>query len=182
MAALAVRLAGLDHAVTGFFYDPAGGGFQLRDAWSLKTLGHDGLKWVMVGVWTGCLAWKRLRRGALLMAAAAIVVTLLKQASPYSCPWDLVSWGGSAEPPGPGRCLPAGHPVSGFMLFGLYFALWRERPRAARAALVAAWVIGLTAGAVQVARGAHFVSHVLWTAWVAWAVTLAVDSLTRPRA
>jgi membrane-associated PAP2 superfamily phosphatase len=27
---------------------------------------------------------------------------------------------------------------------------------------------------VQVARGAHFASHVLWTAWVAWAVTLAL--------
>jgi membrane-associated PAP2 superfamily phosphatase len=67
--------------------------------------------------------------------------------------------------------------VVGFALFGLYFALRRGRPAAARAALVAAWVIGLAAGAVQIARGAHFASHVLWSAWVAWAVTLAAAGL-----
>lgn len=154
----------------------------MRDAWGLTVLGHEGLKWTMLGVWAACLAWRPLRRGALLMAVAALSVTLLKQSSPYSCPWDLVEWGGAAVPPGPGRCLPAGHPVSGFMLFGLYFALRPERPRAARAALLAAWVVGLAAGAVQVARGAHFVSHVLWTAWAAWAVTLAADALIPRRA
>jgi membrane-associated PAP2 superfamily phosphatase len=67
--------------------------------------------------------------------------------------------------------------VVGFALFGLYFALRDERPRAARAALLAAWIIGLAAGAVQIARGAHFASHVLWTAWVAWTVTLAAAAL-----
>ncbi|OGA67779.1 MAG: hypothetical protein A3G81_11665 [Betaproteobacteria bacterium RIFCSPLOWO2_12_FULL_65_14] len=154
----------------------------MRDAWSLTVLGHEGLKWTMLGVWAACLAWQPLRRGALLMAVAALSVTLLKQSSPFSCPWDLVEWGGAAVPPGPGRCLPAGHPVNGFMLFGLYFALRPERPRAARAALLAAWVVGLAAGAVQVARGAHFVSHVLWSAWAAWAVTLAVDALVPRRA
>jgi membrane-associated PAP2 superfamily phosphatase len=50
------------------------------------------------------------------------------------------------------------------------------------AALAAAWIIGLGAGAIQVARGAHFASHVLWTAWVAWAVTLAAARLAPPRA
>jgi membrane-associated PAP2 superfamily phosphatase len=38
-------------------------------------------------------------------------------------------------------------------------------------------VIGLAAGAVQIARGAHFASHVLWTAWLAWTVTLAAAAL-----
>ncbi|HEY7241402.1 MAG TPA: hypothetical protein VH600_19680 [Burkholderiales bacterium] len=52
----------------------------------------------------------------------------------------------------------------------------------ARAALAAAWIIGLAAGAIQVARGAHFASHVLWTAWVAWTVTLAAARLAPPRA
>lgn len=176
------HVAGLDAAVSALAYDPVARRFPWRNAWSLTALGHDGLKWTMLGVWAVCVAWKPLRRGALLMAAAALAVTLLKQSSPYSCPWDLVQWGGAAEAPGPGRCLPAGHPVNGFMLFGLYFALRHERPRAARAVLIAAWVVGLIAGTVQVARGAHFVSHVLWTAWVAWAVTLAADALTPRRA
>jgi len=133
----------------------------------------------MLGFWVFCVAWRPLRRGALYMALAALAVTLLKSASPYSCPWDLVEWGGRHAPPGPGRCLPAGHPVSGFALFGLYFSLPTDRRRTA---LVAAWAIGLAAGAVQVARGAHFASHVLWTAWVAWTVTLAADALIPRRA
>lgn len=174
--------AGLDRRITGLAFDPELGRFPLRHSWALTTLGHDGLKWVMVGFWVVCLAWRPLRRGALYMALAVLVVMLLKQSSPYSCPWDLAEWGGRAAPPGPGRCLPAGHPLSGFALFGLYFALRTERPRAARKALAAAWVIGLAAGAVQVARGAHFPSHVLWTAWVAWAVTLAADALMPRRA
>lgn len=127
----------------------------------------------MLAFWVACLAWRPLRRGALLMALAATAVLLLKHWSPFSCPWDLAAWGGAAREPGPGRCLPAGHPLVGFALFGLYFALRGERPAAARAALAAAWTIGLAAGAVQVARGAHFASHVLWTAWVCWAVTQA---------
>jgi membrane-associated PAP2 superfamily phosphatase len=130
----------------------------------------------MLALWLACLAWRPLRRGALYMALAAVAVVLLKNASPWSCPWDLVEWGGRYAAPGPGRCLPAAHPLTGFALFGLYFALRRDWPRAARAALAAAWTIGLAAGAVQVARGAHFASHVLWTAWVAWAVALAADA------
>ena len=148
----------------------------------LTKLGHDGLKWMMVAVWVACLAWRPLRRGALYMALAAATVMLLKQTSAHSCPWDLPEYG--AAGPGPGRCRPAGHPLVGFALFGLYFALRPDRPAAARSALAAAWIIGLAAGAVQLARGAHFASHVLWTAWVAWAVTFLADALSRraPRA
>lgn len=134
--------------------------------------GHTGLKWLMVAFWVGCIArggaW---RRGALNMALIALVVSLLKHYSPYSCPWDLPDYGGGK--PDAGACLPAAHPISGFALFGLYLALEGE-PQKAHLVLRAAWIIGLAAGAVQVARGAHFVSHVLWTAWVAWSVTLAL--------
>lgn len=170
-------------------YDPALGRFPLQHVHWLNAIGHVGLKWTMVAFWAVCLAWRPLRRGAIYMVIAAVAVTLLKQASAHSCPWDLAEYGGTAAwfpllgempaDPGPGRCLPAGHPVTGFMLFGLYFALRPTRPAAARAALVAACVIGVAAGAVQVARGAHFASHVLWTAWTAWAVALAVDALAR---
>lgn len=154
--------------------------FPLRQVWALEALGHAGLKWLMVGFWLCCLAWRGpLRRGALYMALIAAVVVTLKHYSPVSCPWDLLEYGGSK--PDTGRCLPAGHPLVGFALFGLYLAL-RGRA-AARYALAAALVIGFAAGAVQVARGAHFPSHVLWTAWVAWAITLALAAaLARRRA
>lgn len=166
--------AGVDRWLTAFAYDGAARRFPLQHSWVLAKVGHDALKWAMLAFWVACLAWRPLRRGGLYMALAAITVNLLKQASDHSCPWDLIEYGGGSGE-GAGRCSPAAHPVVGFALFGLYFALRRERPRWARIALAAAWIIGLTAGAVQIARGAHFASHVLWTAWVAWAVTLAAD-------
>ena len=181
--------AGLDRAVMALAYDPALGRFPLQHSYALNAFGHVGLKWTMLGLWAACALWRPLRRGAIYMAVAAIAVTLLKQASAHSCPWDLADYGGTAAwyplladipaNAGPGRCLPAGHPVTGFMLFGLYLAIRPTRPALARAALVVACVIGIAAGAVQVARGAHFPSHVLWSAWVAWVATLAADALGR---
>lgn len=172
-AAALVLLASLaDRALSAPFYDPALRAFPLKDAWLLAVPGHTGLKWAMVAFWAGCLArggaW---RRGALYMAAIALAVSLLKHFSPYSCPWDLPDYGGAK--PDAGACVPAAHPISGFALFGLHLALEDDR-RKAGLVLCAAWIIGIAAGAVQVARGAHFASHVLWTAWVAWAVTLAL--------
>ena len=52
------------------------------------------------------------------------------------------------------------------------------KPDAGRC-LPAAQLVGFVAGAVQVARGAHFPSHVLWTAWIAWGVTLALTMVGR---
>lgn len=162
----------LDRQLIAPFYDPALREFPLRRSWAFEVLGHTALKWLMLGFWLFCLAWGgRLRRGALYMAVIAAVVATLRHYSPISCPWDLPEYGGAR--PQTGRCLPAAHPLTGFALFGLVLAL-RERPRAARYALAAALFIGMTAGAVQVVRGAHFPSHVLWTAWIAWAVTLAL--------
>lgn len=155
--------------------------FPLRQVWALEVLGHTGLKWLMVGFWLCCLAWRGpLRRGAVYMAVIAALVVTLKHYSPVSCPWDLLEYGGTK--PDTGRCLPAGHPITGFALFGLALALSQNRARAARYTLAAAVLIGFAAGAVQVARGAHFPSHVLWTAWVAWAITLALAALARRRA
>jgi membrane-associated PAP2 superfamily phosphatase len=181
--------ARLDFAITNYFYDASSARFPLRGAWALAVLGHTGLKWLMVGACVVLAAMglfrPAARRAALWTVLAAAVVALLKATSAHSCPWDLATYGGEGTwfplfgsmplDPGPGRCLPAGHPLTGFAFFGLYFALRTTSPRGARWALVAAWAVGLAAGAVQVARGAHFASHVLWTAWVCWAVCLALS-------
>ena len=173
VGALFILLASfLDRQLIAPFYDPALGEFPLRRSWAFETLGHAGLKWITVGFWLFCAAWGgRLRRGAVYMVLIAGVVLALKHFSPFSCPWDLPEYAGAR--PDAGRCLPAAHPITGFALFGLVLAL-SDKPRAARYALATALLVGLVAGAVQVARGAHFPSHVLWTAWIAWAVTVAL--------
>lgn len=199
LAALALWLglvqSGLDFRLSALAYAPEARAFPLRDAWLTAAVGHKGLKYLSVVLWFGLLglalasrAWRReALHAALGSALASIAVSVLRGWSAHSCPWDLVEFGGSAQwfavfasvstDPGPGHCLPSGHASSGFSLFALYFAFRDAHPRLARAGLALAWILGLAAGAVQVARGAHFASHSLWTAWVAWAVNVALYAL-----
>jgi membrane-associated PAP2 superfamily phosphatase len=107
-----------------------------------------------------------------------ILVPLLKRVSSTSCPWDLAEFGGSVRyvqhwlpgvtDGGPGHCFPSGHAVSAFAFFGLYFR-WREqRPKMALLGLALILLFGLAYGWAQLVRGAHFVSHSAWSAWLCW--------------
>ena len=64
------------------------------------------------------------------------------------------------------------------MLVGIGVGGWfwlRDRaPRAATVWLCAALLAGTALGLAQQIRGAHFMSHTLWTAWLCWTVAGAV--------
>lgn len=189
--------SGLDMALARLVGDAHG--FPLRDAWWLAGPLHEGAKWLAwlvvlvcaLGVWLPWGPLARLGFGRRLQlaataVAAAFAVSSLKAASATSCPWDLAEFGGAARyvshwstaaDGGAGRCFPAGHASSGFAFFGGYFA-WRHADAAmARRWLVGAAAAGLTLGLVQQARGAHFMSHTLWTGWTCWLVAWALDRL-----
>lgn len=177
-------------------------GFALRDYWVLSRLLHDDLRlaaWaaataLIVGVW---LPWGPLRRIDLPRRLALAVALLLSLAvvsagkafSHTSCPWDLAQFGGVARhvshwswglrDGGSGHCFPGGHASAGFAFLSLYFAWRDDAPRLARACLVAALLGGLALGWVQQMRGAHFMSHNLWTAWLCWTTCWAVDAVRR---
>jgi membrane-associated PAP2 superfamily phosphatase len=126
---------------------------------------------------------------ALTVLASVLAVSLLKQASHTSCPWDLQEFGGMAHyvshwswgvrDGGPGGCFPAGHASTAFAYLGGYFVLRRVAPRIALAWLAAALVGGLLLGVTQQLRGAHYMSHTLWSGWVCWTVGLAIDTVIR---
>lgn len=118
-----------------------------------------------------------------------LAVPAIKRLSATSCPWDLAAFGGVAQhlshwrwgvaDGGGGRCFPSGHAVAAFGFFGLYF-LWRDiDTRRARMWLLIVLVAGAFFGAVQLARGAHFPSHTLWSAWLCWTLSAAADALMR---
>ena len=165
-----------DLAATAFFYDPATRSFPLKESRWLAVGGHTVLKWAALAAWLACLAaggaW---RRGALYAIVIAAVVSAAKQASPWSCPWDLPAFGGSK--PDAGGCLPAAHPLSGFAFLGVAAAWWHARRHRALVLAAIAVAVGLVAGAVQMARGAHFASHVLWTAWCAVALAAVAAAI-----
>ena len=132
---------------------------------------------------------KRLQthRNALLFVsvaslAAAAVVGALKHFSGHACPWDLAAFGGTAvyqpllgagiAPSGVGGCFPAAHPLSATPGSASDSPLYPSSPRRAWQWWALAFALGTLFGAVQVMRGAHFLSHVLWSAWVVWAVNV----------
>jgi membrane-associated PAP2 superfamily phosphatase len=131
---------------------------------------------------------RRWRRAALFLclsiALGSGAVALAKATTNRHCPWDMERYGGmvpytklfEGEPPGCGRgvCFPAGHASAGFSLMPAYFIFYRTSRRRARAVLAAGAAIGLVFGLSQVARGAHFLSHNLWTAAFCWFIGLVL--------
>ena len=175
-------------------------GFAQRDSWWASRLIHDGgrmLSWaVLAGLVLAALRPARPGQhshqhshhpsrsqrwcwiGVMLLCVVA--VPALKRGSLTSCPWDLAEFGGLARhvshwawaraDGGPGHCFPSGHAVAAFAFFGQYF-LWRDHaPGRARAWLAAVLLVGSVYGGAQLARGAHYPSHTLWSAWLCWLI------------
>lgn len=172
-------------------------GFAWRDSAWASTLLHDGgrlgawllLAALMFAAWragTGTAGepgrasrWRWIG----VMLVCVLAVPALKRLSVTSCPWDLAEFGGVAHyvshwalgqrDGGAGHCFPSGHAVAAFAFFGLYFQ-WRDVDvRRARAWLGAVLAAGLLFGGAQLARGAHYPSHTLWSAWLCWTLCAA---------
>jgi membrane-associated PAP2 superfamily phosphatase len=199
---LALEWTPLDLALARASYDPAAGRFPLREHVLTTRLAHDGAKalsalvfaWIAASVWrpTGILHRLSRKRRIYLVAAAAaclVIVTLLKRASALHCPWGLLEFGGThaylrlfdAVPPGweRGACFPAGHALSAFAYVGGYFAWRGVDRRIALGWLAVVLVVGALTGVSQQLRGAHFLSHTLWTAWLCWTLSAGLAWLAR---
>jgi membrane-associated PAP2 superfamily phosphatase len=197
---LLLEVGGLDRAIAqALFYSDATGwlGTGANDWWAHRLL-HTGGSWFVRGVAVAALitylasfrvaALAGWRREALFVFAGMAVVTacvgLLKQVTNVDCPWDLADFGGTrpyvalfASRPDTlphAACFPGAHSSSGFSLLAIYFALRDREPRFARIALVAGIAIGVVFAFGQQARGAHFLSHDLTSAAIAWTVLLAL--------
>jgi len=187
----------LDIGLSALFYSP-GEGFRLWHDWLLEKVLHDWVKEIVRAVVLllalaafASLRMERLRPLrrllwfvllATLLAAAA--VTAVKHTSLQTCPVGIDLFGGS-EPyfsllePAPagvrsGQCWPGGHAASAFSFFPLVFAARQMgRQRLARGLFWFVMLFGFVLTMVQVARGAHFFSHQVWTALICWYASLA---------
>lgn len=188
----------LDRRLADLLYGLEGHRWQLRHAFVTDTLIHETGRAVSVLAWIGALVawiascmrerWAHLRwpLGYLLVATAlaAILVAWFKSWSNMDCPWDLVRYGGSRpyvslfgmRPVGlsRGACFPAGHASSGYAWLSLYFFLWTVKPGMRWLGLLAGLGLGLLFGVSQQLRGAHFLSHDLWSLGICWASALSV--------
>ena len=200
-ALLAWEAWGSDLAMAAWFGTAAG--FAGQHSWTLETLLHrwpHHIAWLLIFAMAAQLRWpmagfKRLPRPAIAWGLVAILLALLliqeiKHYSPSSCPWDLRIFGGHADylphwralllrlqDGGGGHCFPAGSASSGFAFMAAYPFLRPHAPKMARRWLLAAICAGLVLGWAQQMRGAHFMSHTLWTAWLCWVCGLLLLGL-----
>lgn len=175
-------------------------GFPLQHHWVLQGLLHDWIKYLpwtveltlLVAVFRPFGVFRQLpgeRRAQLALTTfvALIIVSMIKLHSRTSCPWDLQEFGGVARyvshwswgipDGGTGGCFPAGHASAGFAFLGGFFAFRHALPETARRWLAGVMLAGLVLGLAQQMRGAHYLSHTLWTAWLCWTAAGVMDDL-----
>lgn len=196
----------VDLDMASLSYDSASSQFPLRDAWFARQFFHAYMKLFAVAVavtivacvlidywrpekyWTRKNGW-RLRTVALCAILVPATISLLKQMSRLHCPWDIEMFGG-VEPyfrlldfiPAsnlPGKCFPAGHASAGLWMVSLMLFWLPGKPHVAWPVGVGLLCVGVAMGLVQQMRGAHFLTHTLWSTWIAIAIIYAAYRMLR---
>lgn len=161
----------------------AGWAFLYRyGTWPALLMGVAALGLWTAGIWVH--AWRRHRRGAafvamvMLLGPGLLVNVVGKPHWGRPRPRQLEEFGGteayravwSPGSKGEGRTsFPSGHASMGFFLMVPFFLRLRRSP-GAWAWLAAGLVYGGLMGAARVLQGAHFLSDVLWSGLVVYAV------------
>lgn len=195
-ASTVLMAGGVDQWLADQLFHLQGGQWAAKDAWWASHLVHKGGRnlsffaaaLVILGLIRGSMdaRWKPLQRPlAYLLLSVALstgIVALLKSWTHMDCPWDLQRYGGlrpfiglfEQRPVllGHAACFPAGHAGSGYAWIALYFFMLQVRPQWRWPALVIPLAIGAVFGITQQLRGAHFLSHDLWSLAISWLVAV----------
>ncbi|MBD9368649.1 phosphatase PAP2 family protein [Xanthomonas sp. XNM01] len=185
----------LDQWLADALFRLEGGHWMLRHAWITEQVLHRGgrllstLAWLLVALallrtWLHPVAAPLRRALACLLLAVALsstTIALLKHASGVHCPWDIARYGGAYATArladaaaAPGACFPAGHAGAGYAWVALYFAALLYRPHWRWWGMGIGLIAGLAFGLAQQLRGAHFLSHDVWSLAICWLVSLAL--------
>jgi len=196
---IVTNLSMLDAEVArAVFFDTARHQWIGGHSWWTTRFLHDGGRWAIRGIvaaafllWIATFVrrdWRAWRRPSLYFTVAMVVaiglVGLLKVVTNVDCPWDLQEFGGrfpfvhvfAARPAGlrHAQCFPAAHSSSGYALMALYFVAHEYSRPLARWGLAIGLSVGLLFGIAQQSRGAHFLSHDVWSACITWLVSLSL--------
>ena len=193
----------LDIFLSHLAFDPVSGHFPGQRHWFFSEFMHHGLKTasyilaipalaVAVLGHYGGIDWlppRNARLAALGMILIPLATASLKLVTNRHCPWDVIDFGGYApyislfastpESIVRGACFPAGHAAGGFVWIIWGLALRTTWPALAKRMLMGAVLLGLAMGWGRLMQGAHFLSHVLWSGWLAWALTVALAAALR---
>lgn len=198
-----LEYTGIDLWIADHWYALEGNRWALRDNWlTYEVIHHYGKEAMLVlGMILVIVLVTSYRRPALqhwrkpvgyLLTCMVVLPALIAYGKYYSevpCPWDLVRYGGEnfyhhslsydLSHSATGHCFPAGHAAGGFALLALYFAAYPFRRRPLHF-LIPGLIVGFTFALGQQARGAHFLSHDLWTISFCWFGSLGLFVFFRP--
>lgn len=198
----------IDLSLADAAFDRAAMAFPWRHAWLTEVFAHVALKRALIVLGAGFIiaaAWdlvsarswspqRRLQIRVVALSAILVptVISLFKHMSMSHCPWDLVRYGGvqpyvrllEAMPHGTvaGNCMPAGHASTALWLVSLAVFFLPARPRVAAAVALVMLAMGFGVGWMQQMRGAHFLTHTLWSTWIACAIIGAIYAVLSRRA
>lgn len=199
IAAILFATTPLDVSIAGaLFFDPETRAWIGSNSWWVNDVIHVGGRWAVracvlitsIGWVTTFIAagkhhWRRPAAFLVIsMVLGVAIVGAFKAVSGVSCPWDLQGFGGvrpylhlfATRPSGQpaGHCFPAAHAGAGYALMAFYFVAHDFRVPWKRWTLLAGLVAGVTFGLAQQSRGAHFLSHDLWSAFIVWLAIVTV--------
>lgn len=195
LLATLVQLGGLDKLVADYLYALQGGQWTLKEAWLTSVVIHKCGKYFSLLIALLILAallqsyitqkLKPYRRELLYLLCAAggssVLISAIKSISRVSCAWDFSRYGGDQayvslftqliQRTGD-DCFPAGHASGGYAWIAFYFLGVHLQSGWRWMGFSFAMGLGLIFGISQQLRGAHFVSHDLWTLGICWFFSL----------
>ena len=185
-ALLLIRIFHLDFVIADSIYSVADS-WQYKNAWFTNQLMHKWGKYLVILLYLLLVLLfffrdkqdetNHQRFGKIVLLSAipigTILVSLLKHNLEVDCPWDLSRYGGSrpyydlfsyatAALPST-HCFPSGHASTVFTWMSLYFYLGLYYPQHKSKALFFILLFGFIFGMGQQLRGAHFISHDIWS-------------------
>lgn len=188
-----LEFAKLDLWVAKHFYNATLHQWPYKENWLIKTVLHSGGRYFVYTIAAGVLlcllaslksnsTLHHYRRHLVFLLVASIsgpiIIALLKSHTHIYCPWHLTLFGGdkpyvrlfdyatSSLPIG--HCFPAAHAGAGFTFISLYFFFFMVKQEYKWYGLYFGLVLGIVYGVAQQMRGAHFLSHDVFSLAVCW--------------
>lgn len=194
---LLISAYNLDQTLADYFYRLQGGAWSWKNSWLAENFFHKGGRNLSLLLAFICLlllvatyietSQQHHRRHLLYLlfavAGGSLLISIAKASLSISCPWEFARYGGSLEyhpvaeqiflRNGAG-CFPAGQASAGYAWIALYFLGGSYNSPWRWPGLVGALLAGLVLGGAQQIRGAHFISHDIWTLAICWFFSLAL--------
>lgn len=194
---IVIEIAEIDRLLADYFYAVQDNSWAWKDSWLTEHLFHKAgrsasiilalilLAALVISFFNMTLAVhkKSLLYLFLATAGSSLLIGFLKSSLAISCPWEFDRYGGQLGYSsvveqllirnGAG-CFPAGHASAGYAWISSYFFGLSYQSRWRWVGLGASLIAGAVFGLVQQIRGAHFISHDIWTLAVCWFFSLGL--------